>query len=114
MKNILVVDDDLSVLSLMARALEGYNVTVARHGLEAVALATTLPNLDLLITDYLMPAMAGDELAGRLRTTHPSLKTLLVTAHGAFVDAEICGTDGFLKKPFRCADLRDAVTRVLG
>jgi DNA-binding NarL/FixJ family response regulator len=39
--------------------------------------------VDLLITDYLMPDGTGEELITRLRETHPALKVLILTGHGA-------------------------------
>ena len=114
MKNVLVADDDLSVLALIARALPEYRIITARNEFEALALASQLPDCDLLITDYLMPMMTGDELAGRLRAAHPAVKTLLVTSHAAFVDTKACGTDAHLAKPFRRAELREAVASLIG
>jgi CheY-like chemotaxis protein len=114
MKSVLIADDDLSVLALMARSLPEYRITTARNGFEALALASQLADCDLLITDYLMPMMTGDELAGRLRATRPTVKTLLVTSHTAFVDTKACGTDAHLAKPFRRAELREAVASLIG
>jgi CheY-like chemotaxis protein len=114
MKSVLIADDDISVLALMARALPEYRITTARNGFEALTLASKLPDCDLLITDYLMPTMTGDELAGRLREARPAVKTLLITSHSAFVDAKECGIDAHLSKPFRCAELRKAVTSLIG
>jgi CheY-like chemotaxis protein len=114
MKSVLIADDDLSVLALMARALPDYRITTARNGFEALALASQMADCDLLITDYLMPTMTGDELAGRLREARPTLKTLLVTSHTAFVDTMACGTDAYLAKPFRRAELREAVSSLIG
>ena len=114
MKSVLIADDDISVLALMARALPGYRITTARNGFEALTLASKLPDCDLLITDYLMPMMTGDELAGRLRAAHPAVKTLLVTSHTAFVDTKECGTDAHLAKPFCRAELREAVASLIG
>ena len=114
MKNVLIADDDLSVLALIARALPEYRIIAARNGFEALALASQLADCDLLITDYLMPMMTGDELAGRLRAARPTVKTLLVTGHTAFVDTRSCGTDAHLSKPFRPGELREAVASLIG
>ena len=114
MKHILIADDDAGMLHLMTRALPDYRVTLARNGLEALAQASRLASCDLLITDYLMSPMLGDELAGRLRIARPSLKTLLVTGHTQFIDADECGTDAHLAKPFQVAALRAAVSALIG
>ena len=114
MKHILVADDDVGMLHLIGRALPDYRVTVARDGIEALAISSHLGDCDLLITDYMMPTMTGDELVGRLRASRPALKTLLVTSHSEFVNAEGCGADAHLPKPFHIAALRDAVTNLIG
>jgi CheY-like chemotaxis protein len=113
MKHILIADDDQGIARLVARALPGYQITVAHNGLEALALGAT-SNCDLLITDYLMPAITGDKLATRLRETHPAMKTLLMTGHGPFVDVNACGIDDHLAKPFHAGELRTKVANLIG
>ena len=117
MKTILIVDDDSSVLQMLARALDAYDLGVARDGYEALALAERHPALDLLITDYLMPEMTGDELIARLRELRPNLKTLIITGHGDVLDREApewWRAEPHLAKPFRIQALRDAVAALLG
>ena len=116
MKHILLVDDDTLVLSLMSRALPDFKLTVARDGDEALAIASQL-RIDLLITDYLMPSMTGDELSGRLRERRPELKVLVVTGHGQVLaqeDPEWWHSEAHLAKPFRVDALREAVIRLIG
>ena len=114
MKNVVIADDDAGVLRLMQRSLAGYSVVVARTGAEALLLAARLQHCDLLITDYLMPSMLGDELAGRLRQACPDVKTLMVTSHSAYLQSDECGTDARLAKPFHCTQLREAVASLIG
>lgn len=117
MKHILVVDDDALMLSVIQRALPQFRVTLAQDGETALALASQIGNIDLLITDYLMPSMTGDELLGRLRETRPGLKALLVTGHGEILSRELAGwweTEAHLSKPFRIDELREAVNRLIG
>lgn len=114
MKHILVADDDTCVAALIARALPDYRVTIAHNGIEALALANTLPTCDLLITDYLMPSLLGDELTGRLRQSRPALKTLMITGHGAFIDTDSCPTDAQLSKPLHVRALRQVVDSLIG
>jgi CheY-like chemotaxis protein len=114
-KRILLVDDDTSVLQMLTRALTSYELTVAHDGQEALAVANGRP-LDLLITDYLMPEMTGDELIARMREQRPDLKALVITGHGDVLDRE--SPDWWrevahLAKPFRIQALRDAVETLL-
>ncbi|HEV3141454.1 MAG TPA: response regulator, partial [Vicinamibacterales bacterium] len=59
--HILVVDDDASICELLARVLADYRVSVAQDGPEALTILRREP-VDLLITDYLMPGMTGQQL----------------------------------------------------
>jgi CheY-like chemotaxis protein len=113
-KHILIADDDSGMLHLMTRTLPGYRVTLARSGLEALAAASVLPSCDLLITDYMMTPMLGDELTGRLRAIRPQVKTLVVTSHSEYIDAGGFGADAQLAKPFAVGALRDAVSSLIG
>lgn len=117
MKHILVVDDDSLMLSLIARALPDFALTVARDGDEALALAGQGMKFDLVITDYLMPSMAGDELIGRLRERRPQLKVLVVTGHAPILERENpewFHAQPYLSKPFRLDALREAVIDLIG
>jgi DNA-binding NtrC family response regulator len=116
-KHILVVDDDALMLAMIGRALQDYEVTLARDGDEALRLTTPGMRLDLLITDYLMPAMMGDELLGRMRERRPSLKALVISGHGGLLEREMPDwwrAQPHLEKPFTISALRDLVTRLIG
>ena len=116
MKRILLVDDDSSVLQMLSRALSGYELAIARDGYEALAFADRHIPFDLLITDYLMPEMTGDELIARIRAERPHLKALVITAHGDVLDRESpewWRAEPHLSKPFRVQALRDAVAALI-
>lgn len=117
MKHILVVDDDSSVLAFLLRALAGYRLSMARNPDEALNVAASLGTLDLVITDYLMPSMTGDELIGRLREQRPGLKALILTGHGDVLDAENppwWANEPHLAKPVELNRLRVAVAELIG
>ena len=117
LKHILVVDDDGAVLRVLVKALAGYRLTVARDGDEALLAIGRADPVDLVITDYLMPGMMGDELIGRLRETRPNLKVLVVTGHGDILDRERQGwweDARRLTKPFGLDQLTKAVGDLLG
>jgi CheY-like chemotaxis protein len=116
-KRILLVDDDALMLELVARALPEYEVMTARDGEEALQLAVPGRRFDLLITDYLMPSMMGDELIARLRERRPSLKALVITGHGTVLERELpewWSKQPHLAKPFSVAALREAVVKLIG
>jgi CheY-like chemotaxis protein len=114
MKQVLIADDDSGITALMVRALPEYQVTVAHDGLDALVLGASLSKCDLLITDYLMPSLTGDEVAGRLREQRPEIKTLMVTSHSPFVDVAPFGVDAHLTKPFHVDAFRAAVSKLMG
>ena len=117
MKNILVVDDDSSVLEILRRALEGYRVWTARDPDEGLVIAGTLLSLDLLITDFMMPSMMGDELVGRLRAVRPELKVLILTGHSDLLDQENppwWANEPHLAKPVQLQQVRTKVRELIG
>src|SRR5262249_7357102 len=116
-KRILVVDDDVLMADLIARALSDCEVLIAHTAKEALALAQPGIHIDLLITDYLMPSMLGDELLGRLRQRRPHLRALVVTGYVDILNRERptwWATQPHLPKPFTVAALRESVFGLIG
>jgi DNA-binding NtrC family response regulator len=116
-KHILIVDDDSSILNLLARALEGYRVSAARDPNEALTMATQTVSLDLLITDFLMPSMTGSELVLRIRELRPAVKVMVLTGHGNILELERppgWDTAEHLPKPVDLEVLRATVARLIG
>jgi len=119
-KQILIVDDEpnivISLEFLMRR--EGFEVTVARDGEEALgSIAAKRP--DLVLLDVMMPKINGFEVCERLRA-NPALadmRIVMLTAKGR--EAEInkglsLGADGYITKPFSTRDLVVQVKNLLG
>ncbi len=105
-QRILLVEDDPMVRTWLERSLSnyGFNVLGAGDGEEALQIASRV-DVDLLLTDIIMPGMRGTELAARLRAEHPEMPILFVSA---YADAEVSewrnlvdGRVSFLAKPFR-------------
>lgn len=116
-ETILLVEDDPSIRYLTSRMLshEGYNVIEAANGNEALKLAQTHRNIDLVITDVIMPQMGGKTLVVRLRAMQPEVKVLFISG---WVDNHL-GPDtleegiDFLQKPFTPAALTGKVEQML-
>jgi two-component system, cell cycle sensor histidine kinase and response regulator CckA len=115
---ILVVDDERSVRELIRVMLEseGYDVFVADGGKAAIALAADLEtNIDILITDIIMPHMNGKDLANRISSIKPFIKVLFVSAYTAEIltSHNLCpdGAD-FIKKPFTKEIMLDRISKV--
>jgi len=113
---ILLVDDEPSIRTLARRILagRGYHLVEAADATEAFATAATLPHIDLLLTDIMMPGMNGLQLAERLVADRPDLRVLFISGFGPD-DPTDQGWDQrgatLLAKPFTAADLLSAVHR---
>ena len=115
---ILVVEDDAGVLSLASRMLisEGYAVIEAANGAEALNTVRAWGgNVDLVITDAIMPVMNGGELADALAREYPHVRVLFMSLYTGD-DIVRRGPDArraFMPKPFTAADLTRKVREVL-
>jgi CheY-like chemotaxis protein len=113
--SVLVVDDEQLVRKFVERVLgeAGYTITSASDGPEAIDVAATLEDFDILVTDLMMPQMTGDELARRLRVGRPSLKVLYLTGFSDQLFKEkvtLWADEAFLDKPCSVKGLLQAVS----
>ena len=113
---VMVVDDEPMIRILVSAALSrsGYKVIVAESPTRAIAILDSLPELELLVTDVVMPEISGCELALLMRQQRPGLKVLFMSGYVA-ADKLPCldqNTD-FLGKPFVIQELTERVTRML-
>ncbi len=85
---LLVVDDDASILDLLASSLRfaGFEVVTATDGRTALEQATTDPTLDLIVLDVMMPGIDGFEVVTRLRREHRDIPVIFLTARDAPAD----------------------------
>ncbi|MBW2525394.1 MAG: response regulator [Deltaproteobacteria bacterium] len=117
---VLLCEDDEAVRELTQRVLSarGYRVLVAADGSEAEQLARDHEgNIDLLLSDVVMPGLSGPELLERLLDERPLLRALLMTGHGVEHERVQAADDEtkvpLLAKPFTEAQLLRAVREVL-
>ena len=115
MKRILLADDDDAVLEILTRSLPDYELSVAHDGGEAWVAAGRLGKPDLLITDYMMPILSGDELIGRLRKSWPDLKVLVLTGRAENLEGAPAWwrSEAHLSKPFELKALRSMVAALM-
>lgn len=80
---ILVVDDEEDVLELVREILRsaGFTTLAARHGTEAVKILEDRPDVELVITDVMMPYYDGPTLARRIARDHPKLPVIFMTGY---------------------------------
>jgi signal transduction histidine kinase/response regulator RpfG family c-di-GMP phosphodiesterase len=110
---VLVVDDEEIVRRATADMLRGlgHEVFEAASGSKALGMLQDNADIELIVSDFLMPVMRGDELIRQAKTLRPALKALLVTGY-----ARMSGKDNAiarLAKPFRAADLAREVGKLL-
>ena len=113
-KRILLVDDESSVRGAFRMMLEidEHTITEANNGAEALDLFTK-GQFDLVITDFEMPVMKGNELAIRIKRLAPARPILMITAYGKELGDSENPVDAILNKPFTFDDLRQAIAKLL-
>ena len=116
---VLVVDDEESLALLLKRTLEldGYQVSTAHNGLEALKLLREQP-FDLVITDYMMPDMDGLEMIRQMKSDdnlrHVKVIMLTVSDFKDTLDEALAlGVDDFVTKPFDFQEILSVVSWVL-
>lgn len=120
MESLLLVEDDAGVRLLTKRLLEsaGYRVLAVSHPAEALLLLERSDEVDLLVTDIVMPGFSGRRLAELVQRRNPRVKVLFLSGYPqaiarALVSAGNPGTWLFVQKPFTVADLSDMVREAL-
>ncbi len=116
-KRILVVDDEPFVCDAVKMMLtfDGHEVHTASSGKEALAWLNK-QKFDLVITDFAMPSMKGDELASTIKTLFPGQPVIMITAYAEMLQSSgtpLAGVDRLISKPFLLDDLREAIAEVL-
>ena len=112
-----MVDDEPSVCRAIKMLLEvdGHEVCIAAGGYEALDIFDTT-SFDLVLTDYSMPDMKGDEFAANIKQRRPTQRIIMITAFGGELKAsgKLNGlVEALIDKPFSLADLRAVTARVL-
>jgi two-component system, cell cycle sensor histidine kinase and response regulator CckA len=116
---VLLVEDETSVRTLAETILrrQGYRVVAADSGKEAIEIwKERRGEIDILLTDVIMPHMSGSELAHRLRAMKPGLKVLfmsgytddMIAGHGL-----LAGETQLIQKPFTSKELNRKLRDVL-
>ena len=118
---ILIIEDDPQVRSIICYTLEreGYEVDEAVDGMEGIRLYKENP-ADLIITDIILPNLAGSSVISRLWCEFPELKVIAISGGGGVYGpsgylnfARELGARRILSKPFKRNELLAAVREVL-
>jgi PAS domain S-box-containing protein len=118
-ETVLIVEDELAILRLSKRVLEvsGYCVLAAETPDQAIKLAREhVGEIQLLVTDVVMPEMNGRDLAGQVMSLHPEVRCLFMSGYTADVIARQGVLEEgvhFIQKPFAPKDLTAKVRQVI-
>ncbi len=118
-ETILLAEDDQTILRMIRNCLEpcGYNLLVADNGQEAIEISRAYGGeIQLLLTDVIMPKLDGQELANLIRNERPDIDVIFmsgytddVIAHHGVLDADV----NFIQKPVTPSKLAQALKEVL-
>lgn len=115
----LVVDDDATVRKVTARALEasGFSVLLAADGAEGIEVFRAHEReIVLILLDLTMPGLDGEATFLQIRAARPDARVILMTGYSEEVELQRFagrGLAGFVQKPYRINELRDAVFRAI-
>jgi len=118
MAQILIVDDEVDMLALLAMIITektNHRATTTNNPLEVPKLIKE-GAFDLLIADLKMPGMGGIELIDEVRKINKSIPILIITAYGSIESAEEAihkGAYDYITKPFRKEQILIAINRAL-
>lgn len=119
-KVVLLVDDDIQLLSLGQELLEylGFRALIASHAHQALKIFRLRhQEIALVILDFNLPRIDGYQLLHQLQTIHPQVK--VIVASGFFGQTEMdqfrqAGVAAMIHKPFRAQKLQEEILKVLG
>jgi two-component system response regulator PilR (NtrC family) len=117
MDNILIIDDEKSLLDLLSVVFkkEGYGVRTALSAAKAFE-AIDREDIDLVVTDIKMPETDGMDVLKHIRETRPDVPVVMITAYGSVqqaVEALKAGALDYVVKPFDVEELKIIVARGL-
>jgi two-component system cell cycle sensor histidine kinase/response regulator CckA len=110
---ILIVDDEVTIRSIMGKILVplGYNVLEAGSGEEALRLIS--PKVRVVVLDQTMPGMSGDRTFMEIRARFPDMPIVRTSGYSSLSSTPEDGLTVFISKPFGVSQLIEAVQRVL-
>lgn len=120
MTKVIIAEDNLAILNVLAKNLEslGLEVFKATNGEEALEILSSKDNIDLILSDVMMPKMDGLKLCKIVKENEnwSFIPFILLTAHGdneSHIEAMDSGADDFLKKPIKMPVLKARIKNFL-
>ncbi len=104
-ETVLVIEDDNQLRATITKILNGrgYSVVAATHGQQAMALADAHPEINVVLSDMVMPGMNGPDAVSSIQTKHPQIKAVFMsgyTDHPVLRNGVAQGSVNFIQKPF--------------
>jgi CheY-like chemotaxis protein len=115
-ETVLLAEDESSYRNLIHEVLtnKGYKVLVAKDGKEATNILSGASNVDLLLTDSVMPSAAGAILVKEAKKQFPDIKIIMMSGYtDRTLEIETVAADLFLQKPFTPSELLAQVREIL-
>ena len=121
MAKILVVDDEQNIRNILRETLkkEQHEVFEASSGLDASAILDA-HNIELMITDLVMPGKTGLDLIMEVKERNPELTIIAISGGGGINGrfdylpiAQLIGANNIIKKPFSISDIKQTVAELL-
>lgn len=113
-KKILVIDDTFETRNLAKIKLEeaGYQVMTSADGVEALKTLKDHP-VDLVLTDYRMPSLGGQDWIELLEHHYPQVKKIVISGY-PFVENQLPKNIPLISKPIRWEDVVNLIKKLLG
>ena len=107
---VLIVEDELSVRALadLVLTLSGYGVRTAATPTEALQILESERDIDVVLTDIVLPEMTGYDFVDEAQRIAPSLRIVFMSGHASDY-VRRGGNDRFLPKPFTVESLRTVI-----
>ncbi len=117
-KKILVTDDEEMILEITKIILEeyGYEIITSNSPVESLDIIKSNTDIDLLLTDVVMPEMNGYELAKLTKNISPDIKVLLMSGYTNDILPEHSSLEEdihFIQKPYKSTELYDKIKQVI-
>ena len=116
---VLIIEDEFAIAELLEMALTdgGYRVMIAANGRQGLERLAQNPPPDLVISDFMMPILDGAKFLHAMRENeaHRNIPCIIMSSvPEASVRRHVEDYAGFIRKPFRLADMVQLVDSVLG
>jgi DNA-binding NtrC family response regulator len=112
---VLIVDDERSIRELLSDTLDavGYKSLTAED-YDSAESALKSANIDVVITDVLLPGKSGVELIKSIKHDNPNIPVLAISGKNVSqIEIKQAGADGFLAKPFRIGKIEELIEKTL-